>query len=270
MTNNDHRIHVDHWVFRPVGRLLKQPAFLVCVMLLAICAGGLHFAAAKMKWHFRKEALPLKKPLDQMDLSRIAPYEVVEEFEISEEIEAELGTKDYIQWVLRDTSRPSQDPLSLVSFFVTYYTGNPDKVPHVPDVCYVGGGGNVHGKQNVNLAVSDAHGQRLEMPYRLLNIQVPGWSGLDERLVGYTFAVNGTFACQRDQVRLMQNSIRDRYAYFSKIEVFFPLAGRVERQQVVTAMETFLDSLMPVLLSEHLPVSDQQEWDILNRSASDS
>ncbi len=219
-----------------------------------------------MKLYFRKLPLELKRPLDQLAVEKLHPYELAQSYVIPEEIETELGTKEYIQWNLVNTDLDKNDPLRLVSLFITYYTGNPDKVPHTPDVCYVGGGGTIEDRQNLKLTIPRSGAPDDQVPFRLLQIQVPGnWSGNDHRLVGYFFAVNGTYKCQRNEVRLLQNNIRDRYAYFSKIELFFPYAESADRDAVVSGMEAFLRVLVPVLLEDHLPVNSSAAWKALNR-----
>ena len=64
-------------VTHPLGRLSRQPSFAICVVLLIVCALGLQYTAAKLKIHFRKLPLELKKPLDDLDMSKLAPYEFV-------------------------------------------------------------------------------------------------------------------------------------------------------------------------------------------------
>jgi hypothetical protein len=238
----------------PLGRLLRQPSFVICVVLLVVCACGLQYTAAKLKIHFRKLPLPLKNALDDLDVSKLVPYEFVHATKIQKEIEDELGTTNYIQWILKDGSREKTDPLSLISLFITYYTGNPDKVPHTPDTCYAGSGGRVDSTKNITLHLPNSAADKDEVPFRLLDISLPRqWTDFEHRLVGYFFAVNGTYRCERRGVQMVQSNPFHEYAYFAKIEVYFPLAGTVEPDDVVAAMERFLQVLTPVVVSDHLP-----------------
>jgi len=241
---------MKRFVINPLGRLCRQPSFVVCILILAVCASGLRVGAERFKWTFRKESIFLRKGLDELDLAKLSPYRLIEAYTISEEIITELGTREYIRWVLEDTSVDVRDPMRQLSLFVTYYTGNPDKVPHVPDVCYVGGGGLVSGRRNTQVTVPDGGAERNELPIRILNITVPSTLGHEVRTVGYFFAVNGTYRHRRDEVRLLQNNMYDRYSYFSKVELHFPQSGQDDPQ---AAMEKFLRVLVPVLYQEHWP-----------------
>jgi hypothetical protein len=107
-----------------------QPAFLICAAVLAISGGGMSIAKKKFEMY-------LKKYLDE---NRLAPYEVVLKKKIeNEEVLKSLGTKDYIQWILRDRDEPPNSPVHQYLLFITYYQ-LPDRVPHVPEECYTGGG----------------------------------------------------------------------------------------------------------------------------------
>jgi len=114
---------------KPLLRLIRQPAFVLCSVILAIAACGIHVGAEKMKLHFRKLPVPLQKSLEDLDQAKLAPYTLLRAIKISGEIEDELGTDQYIQWHMEDKSVSPNDPMRYVSLFITYYTGNPDKVP---------------------------------------------------------------------------------------------------------------------------------------------
>lgn len=240
-------------IIDPLLRLIRQPAFVLCTMILALCAGGIHVGAEKMKLHFRKLPVPLQKSLDELDLSQLGPYQRLQASKISEEIEDELGTKEYIQWFMEDTSVKSNDPMRYFSLFITYYTGDTGKVPHVPDVCYVGGGGLVQGAENTHIIVPENGTDDDKLPIRVLGIEIKGQLGSEVRTVGYFFAVNGIYRSTRRGVQLLQNNVYDRYAYFSKVEVFFPGAAKSSREDILTAMEKVFQKIVPVLVEEHWP-----------------
>lgn len=246
---------MNEFVIQPLARLLRQPAFVICILILAVCAGGIHVGADKMKMHFRKEPVPLQKSLDDLDVVKLQHYKLLQAAKISSEIESELGTKDYIQWVLEDTQAKANDPFRLVSLFITYYTGNPDKVPHVPDVCYVGGGGLVRNAENSRITITENGTKDDQIPIRLLDIETKDHLGLSNqtRTVGYFFAVNGTYRATRQGVQLLQNNVYDRYAYFSKVELYFPAVQKESRSVIISEMEKFLQLLVPVLVEDHLP-----------------
>jgi len=244
---------VEHYVTGPWLRLLRDRAFLVCVVVLAVCAGGLKVGAERLMWHFRKLELPLRKPFDDMDVQKLWPYKLLASRKIPEEIEEELGTKEYIQWTLIDSSVRENDPFAVVDLFVTYYTGDPERVPHVPDWCYVGSGGRVAESENIEITVADNGTGSDELPVRILEIVVPRGGINQVRTVGYFFAVNGEYRCTRTGVRIRVNRLTDRYAYFSKVEVSFPQCRDAEREATINALTKFLRKLVPVLAAEHWP-----------------
>ena len=57
----------------------------------------------------------------------------------NQEVVKELGTKDYIQWIIEDSNAPLDSSVRKCFLFITYYP-LPDKVPHVPEECYAGAG----------------------------------------------------------------------------------------------------------------------------------
>ena len=243
----------EHYLSGPWGRLLRDHAFLVCVVLLAVCGGGLKVGAERLKWHFRKLELPLQKPLDKLDVSKLSPYKLLTSRRIPDEIEDELGTEEYIQWVMVDSSVAEDDEFALVDLFVTYYTGDPERVPHVPDWCYVGSGGRMTDSDNIEIVVPHNGTASDELPVRILEISIPHMGLTQKKTVGYFFAVNGEYRCTRTGVRLRVNQLTDRYAYFSKVEVSFPQCRRAGRAEIIEAIRKSLQKVVPVLAAEHWP-----------------
>ena len=69
-----------------------QPAFLICVGVLAAACAGMSVARQRLGLYLKKEPLPLKQPLDRLDEAALAPYEVVAKLTIrNEEILRSLG-----------------------------------------------------------------------------------------------------------------------------------------------------------------------------------
>ena len=87
-----------------------------------------------------------------LDEKLLEPYKVLEKSKIdNKDVLESLGTEDYLQWILEDTTVDVLSPVRNCSVFITYYTGNPDQVPHVPEACYTGGGNEVKDKFSVML-----------------------------------------------------------------------------------------------------------------------
>ncbi len=246
-------------VSRPLKRIFSRASFVVCVVVLGVCAGGLKVTTEWLDLNFRKEALPLRKEFSELDDSKLAPYQVMLKMTIPDEIVEELGTEQYLQWSLEDSSVDALAPDRNLVLFITYYTGNPDKVPHVPDECYTGGGGLIKESGNYDLKLPGLGLEGDKLPVRVLDVYRETVLGEAKQTVMYFFAVNGTYRCTRDQVRLLQNNLFDKYAYFSKVEVNFGGSGKMSREENLAGLSKLLEVLLPVLIEEHWP-----DWDAAN------
>ncbi len=234
-----------------------QPAFLICVGVLAVACAGMSVARQRLGLYLKKEPLPLKQPLDRLDEAALAPYEVVAKLTIrNEEILRSLGTEDYIQWVLEDPSEPAESPVRRCLLFVTYYR-LPDRVPHVPEECYTGGGYRRLYGEAVTFHVGPDGAQR-EVPGRYLVFEgSPGVfsSGVPRFPVLYLFRVSAEYAGSRDAARIALNrNIFSRHAYFCKVELVFNQALTAPTQAAtVAAGERLLSVVLPALERDHWP-----------------
>jgi hypothetical protein len=235
----------------------RQPAFLICTAVLALAGVGMSLATQRLGLYLKKEPLPLKKPLDAIEEGRLAPYRVSARVPIEDgDILRSLGTRDYIQWVLEDPREAAQSPVRKMLLFITYYQ-QPDRVPHVPEECYTGGGYQQLATNAISFNIG-ASGDLHEIPGRYLlfdrvshdvSLAVPQFP------VVYLFRVNGEYAGSRDEVRLALNkNIFSRHAYFCKIEmVLNQSAAAPTREAASAAGERLLAVLLPLLEQEHWP-----------------
>ena len=249
---------LKRYIWEPWGRLLRQPAFLICVLLLGLSAAGLRAGAKWLQWNLRKEAVPLRKRLEELDQSQLGRYKFIKEILIRKEIEAELGTEEYINWVLEDTGAAAGDPTRYLHLFVGYYTGDPDKVAHVPEVCSTAGGALVENGKDTDIWVPHcgAEDNQDRLPIRVLDVKAQDNQGnmnQAQSIVGYFFSVKGDYCCTRTQVRIRANNFLDRYAYYSKVEISFTHEGDLTRARALEAMERFCQTLVPILWQEHWP-----------------
>jgi hypothetical protein len=240
-----------------------QPAFLICTILLLAAAVGMSAAVSYLGLQFVKKALPLKKSFDGLNEAALSPWKVIEKNEIkNEDILESLGTVQYIQWILEDTSAEPASPVRYCSLFITYYTGNPDLVPHVPEECYLGGG-KILTELPTELYFDVTVGGKLQkVPARWLlfgNKSEDILQGDSKFGVLYFFKVNGVYAGSRDATRrVMQTNFFSKYSYFSKVEWYFFNRGSgslryPQREQAAAASQGFLSRLVPLLESDHWP-----------------
>jgi len=252
-------------------KALLQPAFIICVAVLLVAAGGL---AITGRATVRKEPLELRKPLGDLDEKALAPYRVMRRGTISnaDELKA-LGTQEYIQWTLEDTSAEPGSPVRFVSLFVTYYTGrNMDAVVHTPEACYLGGGSQPLDAYNHDFVISgwSSNGEadkQTDVPVRCAVFTRGGseaWETSSPFTVMYTFKVNGTYQKDRTATRKKLSLNLSRYAYYAKVEwQFFGSSGigasmvYPSKEDNLKASEKLLKAVLGELERSHWPDWDQ-------------
>ena len=235
----------------------RQPAFLICTVVLAAAGAGMSVATKKLGVYLQKEPLPLKKPLSALDEQKLTPYKVVTKLTIeNKDILQSLGTEDYIQWVLEDPCEPVTGATRNVLLFVTYYEV-PDRVPHVPEECYTGGGYEWLSSESIAFQIRDADRERT-VPGRVVFFRTPA-GDLSQRSeqfpVLYLFRVNGQYEGDRKDARMALNrNIFSKYSYFSKIELAFSQAYIAPSgEDAAAAGERLLSVLLPILEQDHWP-----------------
>ncbi len=241
-----------------------SPRFWVCLGILVCAAVGLKAAAWKLGVVLRKEALPLKQPLQLFDARKLGPdYELdARTFKLetmTEDMVETLGTHDYLQVYIADRRKPLDDPTRLALLFVTYYTGKPDMVPHEPDACWQAAGYDKVGAETVNVRVPGIGAPGDELPVRVVRFRAAqqdqfSAGGGDVATVIYFFHANGHYALTRNDVRETMSNPFQRTAYFMKVEITFTSSGatRAAQEMSVTALGPLLARVIPVLLNDHL------------------
>ena len=234
-----------------------QPAFLICAAVLATAGIGMSIAIEHFEIYLAKEPLPLKKTLELLDEKGLGPYKVVSKGKIqNEEIVENLGTKDYIQWVLEDSDAPTNNTVHRCLLFITYYS-LPDRVPHVPEECYTGGGYQRLSSEPIVFEINKP-GSKEKIPTRYLvfgskNHNYPRRS---ERFpVLYFFKVNGLYANSREQARIILNkNLFRESSYFCKVELVFNQSLiTAAKEETIAAGKKLLAVILPILEREHWP-----------------
>jgi len=229
---------------KPLAGLITLPFGLAVALLGAavILAGPV---SSWMDFQQGKAPLPLKKPLGALDMEGLLPYRAIERQALESTVVEALGTDQYINWLMEDTSVPQTDPLRYAHLFVTYDTGGVNLVPHTPDECRLGAGYQAaQPHENIDIHVP------LAIPVRLCTFLKTAVFNREEVSVVYTFHCNGQFVATRSGVRLLINDMSNRHAYFSKVEVSFP---RATREQSLQGAAKLFERLMPVLVKDHFP-----------------
>jgi hypothetical protein len=248
---------------RDTIKIYIQPAFLMCVAVLAVAGAGMSIAIKTFGVYLKKEPFPLKKSLDLLDENGLAPYKVVRKEKIeNEEVVKALGTRDYIQWTLEDRDALDDSAVRNCVLFITYYE-LPDRVPHIPEECYTGSGYQRLSSNGIAFEVNKAGSeQKIPGKYIVFAGTNSGYGQpVDEQRfsVLYFFNVNGVYAGSREDARLTLNkNIFGRYSYFSKVEwkFFNNKFGTTiypDEKEAVVASQKLLGVILPVLEREHWP-----------------
>ena len=241
-------------------RQYVEPAFVICVILLAGAAVGMSTAMKYLDVYLTQEPLPIEKSLDLLDEDGLSPYEVVSKAAIdNREVLKSLGTEDYIQWVLQDTEAQPDSKVRYCTLFITYYD-LPDRVPHVPEECYVGGGYQRVSSDTVKYELVKGDAQR-SVPGRYVVFRGRSRDGLGIETtfpVSYMLRVNGDYAADRNIARIILNRSFSKHSYFSKVELLFfgiEFGSRVypDKEETIKAGEKLLSVILPVLENEHWP-----------------
>ncbi|HNQ21831.1 MAG TPA: exosortase-associated EpsI family protein [Phycisphaerae bacterium] len=230
---------------------LLTPQFLVAVLLLgagAVLAGPF---SRHMAFRRIKEPLPLRAPLTTLDANALQPYRVIQRGVLDPAVVDQLGTEEYLSWVLEDTSVPENDPLRHVTLFITYYTGGHNLAPHNPDMCFLGAGYSVaQPHENAVATVATLPPRDRDVPIRVCTFVKTAVFGREQTTVIYTYYCNGDFVATRDAVRLRVNNPLATHAYFSKVEVSFI---RAARERSIAGVGKVFERLLPLLVDRHWP-----------------
>jgi len=230
-------------------RVYAQPAFLMCALVLAAGGAGMSMTMKRLGIILQKEPLPLRKSLELLDEGSLSPYRIVPpklRIENKEVLKA-LGTSDYIQWVLEDSEEPPGSPVKRCLLFITYYR-LPDRVPHVPEECWTGGGYRKLRSEGVTFEIDDDIGFEANISAKYL-VFGPKKTSLWQNRVRipnlYFFRVNGKYAGK---------NLFGESSYFCKVELVFNKSSAVPgKEAAVRASEKLLAVILPILEREHWP-----------------
>jgi hypothetical protein len=256
----------------PVARTGRGTStrFYVCVTVLLLVAVGMQAASGMLGTYFRKAPLPLKRSLDLLDQSKLRPEYVPHRKQpelLTHDALENLGTEEYLHWNLTDQRREHGDPTAVAGLLITYHTGGPGLVPHYPEECLAASGMKLKERENVEIRAPGPDGVEQAIPVKVLEFELPqrgasyDRNGSSERrrlVVAYFFLANGRYATTRTEVRRAVSNLRDRYAYYSKIEISFSddsFQRFADREQTVAATARLLQKLMPILWEDHY-----QDW----------
>jgi hypothetical protein len=249
-----------------IARTLKNPGFLVVAGILLLSAVSLNAATQFLQLYFQKLPVEMRRPISSIP-ERIGPWvQLSKDQPLAPDIETMLQTKQYVSRAYVDTRVTGEDivkavenktfeerehiiegirmrqPLAVIRLHTTYYTGMVDTVAHVPDRCYVAGGyestdNTPHPWQSVSKRI----GHSFASPFMTFEDQT-GIRDSRKLNVTYLFHANGEYCDNANAVRLVLQSLQNRYAYYAKVEL---MTVAEDRDASARVMDEFLGHLLP-------------------------
>ena len=228
----------------------RRVRFILAMIVLAGGAARLQYAKARGELQLIKKALPILKPLPDLDLKVLAPWEAAG-VRMRPDTEQELGTNEYAQWNL---SKPgARGAEAACTLFLTYYTGVQDQVPHVPEECHQVAGSALEAE--VEMTNVDLGGQKGNIR-KLTFLPTPremqdGDAG--RKYVYYLIAVNGEMLASRNSVRIRMADPRDSHLYYSKVELTFQSDEALKDNRLDGVAVDLLNRTVAELFKSHWP-----------------
>lgn len=239
--------------------------YIACAAILFLSAVTMQSLAAMLGNYFRKLPVELRKPLALLNMSRLGPQYRRHPFilrPLTKETLNAVGCQDYLQCLLVSNAADPSAPGSTVRVFITYFTGQPDMVPHVPDECLIAGGYETTGVRTVQVPVPKKVSADGKLSVRIVSAVPSAQHGQRTDLqAAYFFICNNKYATTRNEVRVLQGNLFERFSYYAKIEMLFTNYNRTalaDLDQTVEALGPLLGKLMPVLLEDHFA-----DWEAL-------
>ena len=244
-----------------------KPAFIVCVAILLSAGIAKEAVIRVLGVQMVKKPVAVQHPLNEMDETVLASFELKRKDRIqNRDVLESLGTEEYMQWALEDLDAKPNSPTRYCSLFITYYTGNTDMVPHVPDECYVGGGNERQAGGTVTIDISRKDGnQKLDFQYVAFKNVDRKTMREDNFSVQYFFHANGKYCSNRTDTRLtLGSNWFSKYSYFCKVEWKFygvDSFGLIypDKEQTLDASAKLMKVLLPELEKNHWP-----DWERIN------
>lgn len=235
--------------------------FYACLAVLLICGAAMQVTSGLLKAYFRKLPLPLKAHLYAMDREKLLPrYDLfrVQPEPLDHEMIENLGTDEYLQWAIANREKAPHDRTHVARLFVSYYTGQPDMVPHNPRECMTASGWQLRSDETEQVEIH-YRGAPLRIPVAVLGFAPPTAQGQKDDpalTVMFFFYANGQFETTRLGVRTATQNLWHRHAFYSKVEVSFTdesLGRFATRAESLAAVGPLLQTIVPILMDDHYP-----------------
>lgn len=224
--------------------------YAMAVLTLAASAGFMQLAQGRGWLSIIKKPLPIRKPLQDMDRGVFfPPFKFKISGRLSSDIEAELGTTEYINWILEvpDGDTPWSGQAAVA---ITYYTDKQDQVPHVPEECFYQSGMTQASSKTVEMEMTGL-GRVIDVQrVAFLSRQDPG----KKVYAYYVLCVNHDFYSGRSGARWRMKDNKDTHLFYSKIEVSLGGATDDRLPELDAYARELLDRAITELVRSHWPL----------------
>jgi hypothetical protein len=248
---------------RFLRRFLLDPVFIAGILLFILSFS----LKSELRSHAgKKEPVEIRKSLEKLDENKLQPFMVISKHKIENpDVLASLDTTEYLMWILEDTEVKETSPVRYCSLFITYYPLA--SCMYTPEQTYIGGGNEFLFGEPVTLYSAgnlSIHPKMSPITVRYVVFRNRDSHAEGQFSVTYFFMVNGEYACNRTDARLLLNkSIFRKQMYLSKVEwKFFSTSSGSpvypDKQQTIEASEKLLSVLLPVLENDHWPQKVQK------------
>jgi hypothetical protein len=247
-------------------RTLIRSAAAAGILLVGVVA--VRVLQAAMHATFDKPPAPLAHKLTfiKRELGHPVRYVATEPDEILEkDIVDSLGTPDYLVRQYTDTTKKPGEPGWLINLNLNYYpTG--DSTPHVPEICWAGGGWQEADNSRNFFSVPNVQGhdgRDIDLRMRLISFVAKNGQSADAAdgpvysNVGYVFHVNGNYVAGAQEVVSQFWRASYFYAYHCKIEVtpmeIDPTDPLGRRKRVLVCSQQQAQQIISDFIREALP-----------------
>jgi len=222
-------------------------AYFIALGVLVAGAVGFRLLVGQLNIYLMKERVDLRRPLDTIP-TKIGRWERFGSDSVfSDTLIEELGTRSYLDRTYAIDGDPSK---GIMHVHVAYYTGTIDAVPHIPERCWAVSGleltrnsegatididrsgweplvrDGVEPGRYMAISLTDpvtADIERVTKPVgdivaTTIEFQDPKYPQ-DRQVGGYFFIANGVSVASSYGVRQAAFNLRDRYAYYCKIQL---------------------------------------------------
>lgn len=248
-------------------RAMRQPQFITGAVILILMALGMRTADRAAGAWLAKRPVPIRKPLQQLDQSKITGFRMVENRGVGEV--GFLETDEFLSWRLVPTKRFKGTHVAYLGVF--FYTGGGKalQIPHTPEVCYRQSGNQVTDIGTVEIPTPALAPEIKSITATYVRLSHPTNVANKDICVVYVFCINGRFFESREKARINLGIPWNRAVYLAKIDCTVRVPGPHRLDAALGACKLMLSQAIPELVREHFP----READIeaaLERTAAES